>query len=93
MESLKKHITEKNYVAGLHQFNRLLAEDKISEAYLAADADEAFKHKVLKAADAKGVTVKVTGSCREFASLCKIRVGCAVIGITRNESSINIERR
>jgi len=84
MEKLKEYIAGKNYVAGFRQLGRLLTEGKIAQVYLAADADEAFKQKVFHIARQQGVEVAETGTRREFAALCKIRVGCAVIGITAN---------
>ena len=91
MERLKEHIANKNYVAGLRQIDRLLAEGKIAKIYLAADADEAFKRKVFDNALRQDVQVAETGTRKEFAALCKIRVGCAAIGILASNDKLQIK--
>ena len=83
MDTLKQHIENKNYVAGIRQLEKLAGEGKIRHIYLAADADESFKKRVQKIAAAETV-VTVTGSCKEFGQACGIRrIGCAVVGILK----------
>lgn len=73
-----------NKVVGLKQLLRSLIADEISAVYIADDADEELKERIMQAIGGKDVHIVYVESMNELGSECRIDVGAACAGIIKN---------
>lgn len=74
---------QKPGVVGLKQVLRALDADQLSAVYLADDADEPIRRRVIERCEACGVAVKQIESMRALGTVAGIDVGAATAGILR----------
>jgi large subunit ribosomal protein L7A len=70
-------------VVGLKQLLRELHKDNITKVYLAEDADQELKKKVLDAAHGKNVAIESIEKMKDLGDICKIDVQTACAGILK----------
>ena len=70
-------------VVGTKQLLKLLAVDGVSTLYIAGDAQEHIKEKLLPLARQHGVPVVQVDSMDELGRMCGIAVGSAAAGLLR----------
>jgi len=75
-------IKKSDKVIGLKQTLRCLEESKLNCIFIAQDADEQFKEKIIKT-NKENVKTEVLFSKAELANICKVDVPCGVIGILK----------
>lgn len=84
MANLYKELkTAQNRLVGTKQVLRAIAADEVEVLYIAKDADEEIKNKILKAADGKGLSVVYTDSMEQLGETCGIEVCTACAAIKR----------
>ncbi len=70
-------------VVGLKQVIRGVQDDIFEKIYIASDADEALKLKLLNACQEKGTTYEEVQTMSELGSACSIDVGAATAGVLK----------
>lgn len=73
-----------NKVVGLKQLLRGLEADEIGAVYIADDADEALKERIMEAIGGKEIHVIYVETMRLLGDECGIDVGAACAGILKN---------
>lgn len=78
---VKELLDAQNKVVGLKQILRELEKDNVTKIYLADDADEEIRQKVISAANGKPVELVRVKGMEELGEICKIDVRTACAGL------------
>ncbi len=80
---LEDRLLTQQKVVGLKQLRKALLAGRVSEAFLADDADPAVTAPVEELCAQTGVPVTHVETMQRLGSLCRIHVGAACAGILR----------
>lgn len=70
-----------NVTVGIKQTMRMLEQNRLSEVFVAKDADYFVIRPLIEIADARGVPITYIDTRRELGRMCGIEIGAAVAGV------------
>ena len=70
-------------VVGLKQLRKALQQGRVSEVFLADDADPAITDPIADRCSSEGIPVTHVATMQRLGTLCRIHVGAACAGLLR----------